>query len=104
MATKARPASKPGGRPQTAVEIAPEGALAATIPHESDTPVYSFAPLAAGALVPGVAEANIRVPDAVAEAIRNALGQISPKSRAITLVLPDTAVRVFVLDFDTLPS
>jgi type IV pilus assembly protein PilM len=104
MAIKARITSKPGGRPQTAVEITPEGALAATIPNDSDTPVYSFAPLAAGALVPGVAEANIRVPEAVAEAIRNALGQISPKSRAVTLIVPDTAVRVFVLDFDTLPS
>jgi type IV pilus assembly protein PilM len=104
MATKARPTSKTGSRPQTAVEIAPEGALAATIPGDSNTPVYAFVPLAAGVLVPGVAESNIHAPDAVAEAIRSALGQISPKSRAITLVLPDTTVRVFVLDFDTLPS
>jgi type IV pilus assembly protein PilM len=28
---------------------------------------------------------------------------VSPRSRAVTLVLPDTAVRVFVLDFDSLP-
>lgn len=104
MATRAKSLTKPGGRPQTAVEIAPEGALAATIPNDSDTPVYAFAALAAGALVPGVAESNLRVPDAVAEAIRSALGQVAPKSRAVTLVLPDTAVRVFVLDFDTLPS
>jgi len=104
MSIKGKLTSKPGGRPQTAVEIAPEGALAATIPSDSDTPVYAFAPLAAGALIPGVAESNIRAADAVAEAIRSVLGQISPKSRAVTLVLPDTSVRVFVLDFDTLPS
>jgi len=96
--------SNPKAGPRTAVELAPEGVLAATIPQGADAPTYAFAPLAAGALVPGVAEANIRAQDAVVEAIRKALGELSPKSRAVTLVLPDTAVRVFVLDFDTLPA
>jgi type IV pilus assembly protein PilM len=40
----------------------------------------------------------------VANAIRTALGQVSPRTRAVTLVLPDTVVRVFVLDFDSLPG
>ncbi|HEY3706898.1 MAG TPA: hypothetical protein VGL22_17685 [Terracidiphilus sp.] len=92
------------GRPLTAVELAPEGALAATIPQGADSPSYAFAPLAADALVPGVAEPNFRDNDAVVAAIRTALGELSPKSRAVTLVLPDTSVRVFVLDFDTLPA
>jgi type IV pilus assembly protein PilM len=46
----------------------------------------------------------VRSPEALANAIRTALGQVSPRSRAVTLVLPDTAVRVFVLDFDALPG
>ena len=92
------------GRPLTAVELAPEGALAATIPQGADSPAYAFAPLPAEALVPGVAEANIRDNDAVVAAIRTALAELSPKSRAVTLVLPDTSIRVFVLDFDTLPA
>jgi type IV pilus assembly protein PilM len=54
--------------------------------------------------VPGVAEANIHSQEQVAEAIRKAIEEISPKSRAVTLVVPDTAVRVFVLDFDSLPA
>ncbi|MGB7985815.1 MAG: hypothetical protein WCF54_11680, partial [Terracidiphilus sp.] len=33
-----------------------------------------------------------------------ALEQVSAHSRSVTLVIPDTAVRVFVLDFDSLPS
>jgi type IV pilus assembly protein PilM len=94
----------PSGRPQTAVELAPEGALAATIPQGADVAAYAFAPLAAAALVSGVSEPNIRDNDAVVAAIRTVLGELSPKSRAITLVLPDTSVRVFVLDFDTLPA
>jgi type IV pilus assembly protein PilM len=91
------------GRPLSAIEFAPEGILAATIPPGSDSPSYAFAPLAAGALVTGVSDANIKAQDAVVEAIRKAFDQLAPKSRAVTVVLPDTAVRVFVLDFDTLP-
>ena len=103
MPSKTKSVSSSGGRPQTAVELAPEGVLAATIPVPGEAPVYSFAALAPGALVPGVAEANIRSQEAVSDAIRKALEEISPKSRAVTLVIPDTAVRVFVLDFDSLP-
>ncbi len=97
-------AKNTSGRPRSAIEVAPEGVLAATIPQGSDTPSYAFAPLPAGALVPGVAEANILSQAAIVEAMRKVLGELEPKSRAITLVLPDTAVRVFVLDFDTLPE
>ncbi len=103
MPTKTKSVSSPGGRPQTAVELAPEGVLAATIPAPGEAPVYAFAALAAGALIPGVAEANIHSQESVAEAIRKALDEIAPKSRAVTLIIPDTAVRVFVLDFDSLP-
>jgi len=102
MATQDKSLTKAG--PRTAIELAPEGVLAATIPHGAVAPTYAFAALTAGSLVSGVAEANIRAQDAVVEAIRNALAQLSPKSRAITLVLPDTSVRVFVLDFDTLST
>ena len=104
MPSKESSKIKPGGRPRTAIELAPEGVLAATIPHGTEVPAYAYTPLGYGALVPGVAEANLRNQEAVVEAIRTVLGQLEPKSRAVTLVLPDTAVRVFVLDFDTLPQ
>lgn len=96
--------NKPSGRPRSAIEIAPEGVLAATIPHGAESPSYAYAPLAAGVLVPGVGETNILSQEAVVEAIKKALGELEPKGHALTLVLPDTAVRVFVLDFDTLPE
>lgn len=104
MPSKENSRQKSGGRPRTAIELAPEGVLAATIPQGTESPAYAYKPLADGALVPGVAEANIRSREAVVEAIRTALSDLAPKSRAVTLVLPDTAVRVFVLDFDTLPQ
>jgi type IV pilus assembly protein PilM len=96
--------SPPGGRPPAAVEVAPEGVLAAALTGRGQAPVYAFQPLPAGTLVPGIAEANLRAPEAVAAAIRSALGQVSPRSHAVTLLLPDTVVRVFVLDFDALPA
>lgn len=92
------------GRPPAAVELMPEGVLAAALPSKGGSAVYAFVPLAAGALAPGIEEANLRSPEAVAQAIKSALDDVAPRSRHITLVLPDTAARVFVLDFDSLPA
>ena len=64
-------------------------------------PVHALAP---GALVSSLDEPNLRAPEAVASAIRTALSQVAPRTRAVTLVLPDTLVRVFVLDFDSMPA
>lgn len=102
--SKVKLGTEPGGRPPVAVEVAPQGVLAAASPGLGQPPVYSFEPLPAGALAPGIAETNIKTPDAVAHAIRTALGRVSPRTRSLTLVLPDTVVRVFVLDFDSLPG
>ena len=102
--SKANLGTQPGGRPPAAVELSPEGALAAALPGMGQQPVYAFEPFPAGALVPGIGEPNLRAPEIIANAIRTALGQVSPRSRAVTLVVPDTVVRVFVLDFDSFPS
>jgi type IV pilus assembly protein PilM len=104
LLNKAKLSTQPGGRPPVAVEIAPEGVLAAALPATAQSPVYAFEPLPAGAIEPGIAEANIRATDAVVAAIRIALGKVSPRTRSVTVVLPDTSVRVFVLDFDSLPA
>jgi len=86
------------------VELSPQGVLAAGLPGPGQLPVYAFEPLPAGAIVPGIGEQNLRAPEVVANAIRAALGQVAPRTRSVTLVLPDTVVRVFVLDFDALPA
>jgi type IV pilus assembly protein PilM len=94
---------QPGGRPPGAVEVTPEGVLAGALPS-SGGPVYAFVALPEGALVPALDAPNLRAPEAVAAAIRAALDEISPRSRSVSLVLPDLLIRVFVLDFDTLPA
>ena len=96
--------SQPGTRPPAAVEITPEGVLAAALPGPGQVPVYAYQSLPAGALLPGIGEPNLRAPEAVADAIRSTLDDVSPRTRSVTLVLPDTVVRVFVLDFDSLPA
>lgn len=101
--SKASLASRPGARPPAAVEITPEGVLAAASDSPGHAPSYAYAPLPPGVILPGIAEANIHNAEAVAGAIRSALGQVGPRTRSVTLVLPDPCVRVFVLDFDALP-
>jgi type IV pilus assembly protein PilM len=88
-------------RPHTAVELTPEGALAAAIPSGATAPVYAFTSLRPGALTPGISGTNIMMMDAVVQSLRSALDQVSPRTRAVTLIIPDTSARVFVLDFDS---
>ena len=96
--------SQLGARPPAAVELSPQGVLGAASPGPGKPPVYAFEPLPQGALIPGIGEHNLRAPELVANAMRAALGQVSPRTRSVTLVVPDTVVRVFVLDFDSLPG
>jgi len=113
MFSKIRATPQPAGRPPVAVEISPEGVLAAARPaararrgasESAHAHVYAFVPLPPGAIVPGIEEPNLRAPEAVIAAIRSALDDVSPRTRAVTVVLPDTIVRVFVLDFDSIPA
>ncbi len=96
--------SQPTGRPPAAVELTPLGVLAAALPGGGAAAVVAFEPLPAGALAPGINSVNFAAPDAVAGAIRKALDQVEPRKRSISVILPDTSVRVFVLDFDSLPA
>jgi len=102
--SKAKLGSQFGARPPVAVELSPQGVLAAASPGIGQPLVYAFEPLPQGALVPDLDKPNLRAPEVVANAIRTALSQVSPRTRSATLVLPDTVVRVFVLDFDSLPA
>jgi type IV pilus assembly protein PilM len=103
MGTRTRQAQG-GGRPTAAVELTPQGVLAAALPARNAAAVYAFEALPAGALTPSLTETNVQRPETVAAAIKAALEAVGPRTRAVTMVLPDTAVRVFVLDFDSLPS
>jgi type IV pilus assembly protein PilM len=104
LSKNSKPGTASSGRPPAAVEISPDGVVAAAVAAPGQPPVHAFVALPPGAIAPGVAEVNLRSPEAVAEAIRKALEQVSPRSRHVSLIVPDMAVRVFVLDFDSLPA
>lgn len=103
LLSKIKLGSQTGGRPPAAVEISPEGVLAAALSGAGEA-AFAFEALPPGALMPGIGEPNLRAPELIANAMRNVLSQVAPRTRSVTLVVPDTVVRVFVLDFDSLPA
>src|ERR1700692_1785430 len=59
---------------------------------------------APGSFVPDLIEANLRDGTAIRQAIESALGSVAGRSRDVIAILPDTSVRVVLLDFETLPA
>lgn len=59
--------------------------------------------LPAGAVMPSTVETNITQPDAVRTALRRVFTRIPDRGAPIALLVPDLAVRVFILPFDNLP-
>ncbi len=102
--SKSQHGSASSARPSIAVEVGPEGVLAAVRSSPGEVPALAFAALQPGSLVPGIDEPNLRSPAAITDAIRTALENLAPRTRSLTLVIPDTAVRVFMMDFDSLPA
>lgn len=98
-----------GTRPRVACEIMPQGVVAARS-TDAAAPLAAVArvSLAEGAVVPGLKPGNIVDRVAVTAAIRNALEQIGERRNVrdanLTLVIPDSAVRVLLLEFESLPS
>lgn len=92
-------------RPRLACEITPEGVIAARQSEGADpTTVTSFSPLPVGSLAPGLATPNLVNRERVVAALKSALDEVAERGRELTLVIPDVAVRVLLLDFDTLPA
>ncbi len=89
-------------RPGLACEITPDGVLAAR--QAGGQMVMAFAPLAANIVQPGLAEPNFVNQAEVVAALRQALDQVAAREKQLTLVVPDAAVRVLILDFDSLPA
>ncbi len=97
--------TKYGARPLLACEIAADRVLAGRSADAGRmVEMCSAQELAPGSLVPDLIESNLRDGTAIRQAIESALGGISGRSRDVIAILPDTAVRVVLLDFETLPS
>jgi len=66
--------------------------------------VYANRKLSPATVTPGLTSSNVADAGALQEALASALESVSSGHRDVVLVIPDAAVRVLLLDFDTLPQ
>ena len=92
-------------KPKLACEISADRVLAGRI-SETGAMVEMCAAneLSPGSVVPDLIENNLREADSVYHTIRDTLGSVGGRTRDVIAVLPDAAVRVALLDFDSLPG
>ncbi|MGZ4787408.1 MAG: type IV pilus biogenesis protein PilM [Terriglobales bacterium] len=91
--------------PRVACELSQERVIAARLTDDGTAlESYTGRAMAAGALTPHLAEANVANPEAVRQAVTDALTTVGSRSRDVVAILPDASVRVSLLDFDTLPE
>ncbi len=91
-------------RPHLACEISAGGVIAARQSGSGETALTAFAALRPGDVTPGLKPPNFGDSQAVVSALKSALDQVAARDRQLTLVVPDAAVRVLLLDFDSLPA
>lgn len=97
--------SKSGRRPSLACEVAADRVLAARAAEQGRVVEMSSArELAPGTVIPDLMESNLRDGAALRQAIESAISAVGGRSRDVIAILPDTSVRVVLLDFETLPT
>jgi type IV pilus assembly protein PilM len=91
--------------PKIACEIGADRIVAARAAERQPVvELYSIRTLPPGALAPSLSAGNVMDRATVRGALGNALATVGGRSRDIIAILPDAAVRVNLLDFDTLPE
>lgn len=91
-------------RPNVACEVTAAGVAAARRGDGDQEILTAYAPLHPGVFSIGLKAPNFIDAAAVSSAIRRAVDKVSERETKLTLVIPDTAVRVLLLDFDSLPA
>jgi len=87
-----------------ACEIATDRVTAARTDEAQRIAVYNARSLPPGAVVPGLSAGNVLDTETLRLAITEALAAVRTRSRDVIAILPDAAIRVTLLDFDTLPE
>ena len=92
-------------KPKLACEIAADRVLAGRLGDKGEgLEACAARELAAGCIVPDLVEGNLRQAQAVRTGIEAALGSVAGRSKDVIAIVPDAAVRVMLVEFDTLPS
>jgi hypothetical protein len=95
--------------PPAAVEFSPRGVTGVRVARErrGGRPAIlaaAWREFPAGALVASLNRANIVDPAAVGAALEGVLAEVAPGEHRVSLLLPDNAARVALLNFTTLPA
>jgi type IV pilus assembly protein PilM len=92
-------------KPRVACEIAADRVLVGRLAEDGRSlEAWAARELAPGSVVPDLVEGNLRQRDAVSSALHETLGSVAGRSHDVIAVVPDAAVRVVLLEFDTLPA
>lgn len=92
-------------KPKLACEIAADRVLAGRLMDQGGgLEACAARELAPGSVVPDLVENNLRQRTAVREGIETALGGVAGRSKDVIAIVPDAAVRIMLVDFETLPS
>src|SRR5271156_6441912 len=92
-------------KPRLACEIAADRVLVGRLGEDGRSlEACAARELAPGSVIPDLVEGNLRQRGAVSGALQSALSSVAGRSRDVIAIVPDAAVRVVLLEFDTLPS
>jgi type IV pilus assembly protein PilM len=92
-------------KPKVACEIAADRILAGRlIDNGSGLEICAARELAPGSVVPDLVESNLRQRNAVKSGVEEVLAGVAGRSRDVIAIVPDAAVRIMLVEFDTLPS
>ena len=92
-------------KPKLACEIAADRVLAGRLTDAGNgLEACAARELAPGSVVPDLVEINLRQRETVRAGIESALSSVAGRSKDVIAIVPDAAVRVMLVEFDTLPS
>src|ERR1700733_6940607 len=92
-------------KPKLACEIAADRVLAGRFADNGGgLEACAARELAPGSVVPDLVENNLRQGDAGGAGIESVLSGVAGRSKDVIAIVPDAAVRVMLVEFDTLPS
>ncbi|HTW31877.1 MAG TPA: hypothetical protein VMD76_09370 [Candidatus Sulfotelmatobacter sp.] len=92
-------------KPKLACEISADRVLAGRVlDNGGGLETCAARELAPGSVVPDLVENNLRQREAIRAGIEGALGGVAGRSKDVIAIVPDAAVRVMLVEFDTLPS
>lgn len=99
-----RPTTKTA-KPKLACEISADRVLAGRVSDDgSGLESCASKELAPGSVVPDLVENNLHQKDVVKSGIEDVLGSVAGRTHDVIAIVPDAAVRVMLVEFDTLPS